>query len=374
LKQTINTYRQCIWLCIFLISLGATASGQNNPEPVSTLVLRIEPLPFTPKEYYIAGVMDERVNRKTVGYLLSASTNPEQPSSTNPVDLQGGSTQAIQDFMLKSLPRNTRLRPVLVRLKQCTITERTAPGNRIDGQIVVSMSFAWKRDEDTVHLVDYIGGGASYSRGRSQVVAVEQALWQSMRSSLRFFDNWMNQQAEGSVKLAKSLTVSFSDYVRNPDRDTVFYATNRPLIWDDFRDRPRVGRFAASVFPSFAYEGSSQVVNGTVHVNIKLKVYVLKNSSWVRDNARDDYGLNHEQKHFEIVKIVAERFKQKLHPDSLTVEDHNSEIHWKYIESFREMNRLQEQYDGETNHGLDRISQERWNQRIDAELKELGVK
>jgi NADPH-dependent 7-cyano-7-deazaguanine reductase QueF len=88
----------------------------------------------------------------------------------------------------------------------------------------------------------------------------------------------------------------------------------------------------------------------------------------------DDYGLNYKQKHFEITKIIAERFYQKLHPDSLTVEDHNSEIHWKYIESFREMNRMQEQYDGETSHGLDRFSQNRWNQRIEAELKGLGVK
>ncbi|QHT72257.1 hypothetical protein GXP67_33720 [Rhodocytophaga rosea] len=357
-----------------IVACCFTVSGQSRQEPVSSIGLRIEPLPITPKEFYIASIIDERVNRRTVGYLLSSSTNPEQPLSTYPVDLQGGSSQAIREFMLKSLPRNTRLRPVYVRLRECLITEKLAPRNRIDGQVVVSMSFAWKRDEDTVHLVDYIGGGASYNRAPNQIIAVEQALWQSMRSSLTFFNNWMNQQSAGSVSLAKSLTVSFTDYVRNPDQDTVFYATNRPLIWEDFRDKPRGSRFAASVFPSFAYEGSSQVVNGIVHVNIKLKVFVLKNSSWVRETAREPYGLNHEQRHFDIVKIVAERFKQKLHPDSLTVEDHNSEIHWKYIESFREMNRLQEQYDGETNHGLDRISQDLWNQRIEAELKELGVK
>ncbi|WP_232064747.1 hypothetical protein [Rhodocytophaga rosea] len=372
--QTTFKYNSFLLTGFLIVACCFTVSGQSRQEPVSSIGLRIEPLPITPKEFYIASIIDERVNRRTVGYLLSSSTNPEQPLSTYPVDLQGGSSQAIREFMLKSLPRNTRLRPVYVRLRECLITEKLAPRNRIDGQVVVSMSFAWKRDEDTVHLVDYIGGGASYNRAPNQIIAVEQALWQSMRSSLTFFNNWMNQQSAGSVSLAKSLTVSFTDYVRNPDQDTVFYATNRPLIWEDFRDKPRGSRFAASVFPSFAYEGSSQVVNGIVHVNIKLKVFVLKNSSWVRETAREPYGLNHEQRHFDIVKIVAERFKQKLHPDSLTVEDHNSEIHWKYIESFREMNRLQEQYDGETNHGLDRISQDLWNQRIEAELKELGVK
>jgi hypothetical protein len=38
------------------------------------------------------------------------------------------------------------------------------------------------------------------------------------------------------------------------------------------------------------------------------------------------------------------------------------------------MNRLQEQYDGETRHGLDREAQERWNRRIDEELRAFGVR
>jgi hypothetical protein len=38
------------------------------------------------------------------------------------------------------------------------------------------------------------------------------------------------------------------------------------------------------------------------------------------------------------------------------------------------MNRLQEQYDGETGHGLNRDLQNRWNGWIDEELRKFGVK
>jgi hypothetical protein len=38
------------------------------------------------------------------------------------------------------------------------------------------------------------------------------------------------------------------------------------------------------------------------------------------------------------------------------------------------MNRLQEQYDNETQHGLDHSVQEKWNQRIDEELRAFLVK
>jgi hypothetical protein len=330
-------------------------------------------MPFTPKEYYIANIIDERKERKVVAYLLNAQTAPGTASPTHPVDLEGGGLAAIRQYMKQSLKRNTTLRPVTMRIKEYLVSESPADKGRIAGKVDVLVSFEWQREGETVHLIDY-KGGAQYNRSVNQFTAVERVLRQSLVSAMRYFDTWMNQEADGNEKLARSIKVTFTDFTRNTENDTVFYSPDRPLIWDDFRDKPRVGRFAASVFPSFAYEGQSKVSKGVIHVNLIMKVYVLKNSSWVRDNARDAYGLNHEQRHFDIVKLVAERFKQKVQPDSLSLEDYNSIIQYQYLESFREMNRLQEQYDGETGHGLNQAVQEKWNQRIDAELRSLMAK
>ena len=111
-----------------------------------------------------------------------------------------------------------------------------------------------------------------------------------------------------------------------------------------------------------------------ITLNLSVKSYVLKKSSWARADAKNAYALNHEQRHFDITKLVAERFKRAIQPDSLTVEDYNSLIQYQFIESFREMNRMQKQYDGETNHSLNQAAQEQWNQKIDAELRSFGVK
>jgi hypothetical protein len=138
---------------------------------------------------------------------------------------------------------------------------------------------------------------------------------------------------------------------------------------------PRRGsHYAAEVFTSFSYEGKSSVKDGVVQLNLQLKGYMLKNSSWARPEARNEYALNHEQRHFDITKLVMERFKQKIQPDSLTVEDYNSIVQYQFLESYREMNRLQEQYDRETNHGINQGLQAIWNNRIDEELQTLGVK
>jgi hypothetical protein len=192
-----------------------------------------------------------------------------------------------------------------------------------------------------------------------------------MVDGIQYLNDWMNDAAPGSELLAKGIKVNFTDYGQNTDPDTVFYNFDRPLGWDDFQGRPRLSRYAASVFPGFSYDGSSEVKEGVIHVNLDVKVYMVKEASWVKANARDAYGLNHEQRHFDLVKLVAERFKQKIKPDLLTLEDYNSIIQYQFIESFREMNRLQEQYDQETRNGLDPMAQQRWNHKIDAELKAL---
>jgi hypothetical protein len=175
--------------------------------------------------------------------------------------------------------------------------------------------------------------------------------------------------------MARGIEVHFTDYTLNADEDTLFYDPARLLSWNDFRaPLTRPSKYAASVFPSFSYEGWSEVINGIVHIRLTTKVFVLRNSSWVKEGARDAYGLEHEQRHFDIVKLVVERFKRKIRSDKLSLKSYNSEIQYEYIESFREMNRLQEQYDGETRHGLDQAAQERWNRRLEHELRPFSPK
>jgi hypothetical protein len=369
--------RGSTFLCgLFLLLCGLVASHRAFGQTAGTappIVLRAEPVPFTPKEFYVAGVTDARADRKAVAYLFMPGAGPNAPAAVRPVDLQGGALPAVREYLRKNLPRNAKLRPVLMRLQEYRVTESAGTGGNVNGEVAVAVSFHLKRRVDTLDLVSY-RGGIRYTRSPNQTATVEQALRQSLNGAVQYLDNWMNRQVDHNEKLARSVRVTFSDYTRNDKADTVFYNPERPLVWDDFRDTPRPGPYAATVFPSFAQEGRTTVENGVIHLDLLLKVYVLKNASWVRPGSRDEYGLNHEQRHFDLVKLVAERFKRKVLADTLTVEDYDGQIGYEYLESYREMNRLQEQYDGETQHGLNREAQDRWNRRIDEELKAFRVK
>jgi hypothetical protein len=261
---------------------------------------------------------------------------------------------------------------VIIRLREFQIKERAGGEGMVAGELALHISFDLQRKGDPVHLVDY-QGGMRYRRSANRQTVVEPTIRRSLGNALEYLHDWMEREAPTNVKLATGVKVMLSDYIQNPDEDTVFYSPERPLRWEDFQAKPRSGKYAASVFPSFAWEGGSEVVDGVINLHLRTKVFVLKNSSWVKPGARNAYGLNHEQRHFDIVKLVVERFKKKISAMDLSPSDFDGIIGYQYIESFREMNNLQDAYDDETGQGIIRSAQEKWNRRIDEELREFGV-
>jgi hypothetical protein len=336
--------------------------------------IRLQPtqLPFTPTGFYINTVTDQRLERSPAIRLVVTTDQSAQA-----VELVGGLTGGIREFVSRSLRNDQKLRPIAMRLVQFKLTE-TASGNRVSGQFAATIGFdlLGKNDdgsEVSTRLTTY-RGGASYTRPVGQTAVVEQTIRQSLAASLRSLNEYMKREIDRNEKLATSLRIMFTDDSRITNDDTVHYNATRPLTWADFRAQPRSGsHYAAEVFTSFAYEGRSTVENGIITAQILAKAYMLKNSSWVRSDAMNAYSLNHEQRHFDIARLILERFKRKLTPETLTLADYNSEIQYQFIESFREMNQLQTRYDNETRHGIDQLSQAQWNAKIDTELRSYDI-
>lgn len=159
-----------------------------------------------------------------------------------------------------------------------------------------------------------------------------------------------------------------------PTSDTIYYDAQRKLQWEDFQAQPSPrGPSAAVSYTSFAYDGNSNLVNDTLRITLRLQVFFIKSASWVRPDARNSYALAHEQLHFDITRLVVERFKQKLRQTALNRDDYDSIIQYQYLQSFREMNRLQYRFDQETHHGLNAAEQIRWRDKVNVGLRNNGV-
>ena len=357
-----------VFTLLFLVSYKPPV---QKPEPIA---LQPQVLPIVPKEFYIAKVADERAEKTAVAWLFPLSNSKQKPA-LQAVDLKGGAQLAVQDFIFQSLPRDKKLRPIVVRVKECKATETIAAPGKIEGKVAVALAFdLMDGTGDNIHLTDY-RLDTKYARPDNQPVnIVEPALRQSFSSALTYFNTWMNSQANDNPKLAREVKVSIKDYHEKPESDTIYYSVNRPLNWNDFQEKAPNSKYAATVFPSLGFDEKSEIKNGVIKIQLSMKIYVPKSACWVKDNDRTDYTLNHEQRHFDIVAIVGKRFEQKIKAMRLPVTNCDGPINFEFYESFKEMNHLQDQYDAETHHGINTAEQERWNKRIDDDLIALGVK
>ena len=339
--------------------------------------LSLDPIPlrmvsqvFSPDEYYISRIIDERKDLNPTAFLV-----PDVESGGNllTVNLEGGTIPALEQYILGAYPSSKKLRSVVIKIKDAKIIEniKDARTGVVEGDIHLDFTFALDRGDELVDLLGF-QGGISYQRGMRQFNLLEPFLRRSVNLAMKYFDDWMEKNGPNNNLLAQGVQLKMRDYTRSSESDTVFYATDRPLTWEDFTGRPAFNNYAASIFASIGYESNSSMENGVVIVDLIFKTYMLKSSSWVR-SANNSYGLNHEQRHFDIAKIIIERLKNTL--QKLDLEPHNYErkLSFHYLEAFREMNRMQEEYDGQTSNGTNASAQVRWNKKIDAELNQLGV-
>lgn len=78
------------------------------------------------------------------------------------------------------------------------------------------------------------------------------------------------------------------------------------------------------------------------------------------------YHLRHEQGHFDITMLGAETFVDELKKATFTVQNYQLLINQIFDRDYDENIALQNEYDRETKHSIDKEKQEEWNKRINA--------
>lgn len=336
------------------------------------ILLGDEQIPFKPNNYHIAGIVDERANKGAVALVIIKS--PQNKLVSQLIDVQGGIEQAMTRFIDRNLSKNKSLRPVTITIKQFNVTETVMPNGNIDGRIQVLLSFGLEKDYGIEQLIDYDGGLRYTRNGNNYITVVEPCIRKVLKNSLVYFNDWVKSNTAVNHKLAKGLKFSFTNYTESAEGDTIYYSPTRPITWNDFQSRYKPLITAnATVMPGFGYEIEQEVVDGIINVNVQLKVYLPKSASWADSYGRDAYALNHEQRHFDITKIIAEQYKQKILAKNLNPDNYEAFILMQYLDSYRDMDKMQKAYDNETNHSRNSMAQQEWNARIDNELKKFSV-
>ncbi|TWJ04389.1 hypothetical protein JN11_00097 [Mucilaginibacter frigoritolerans] len=356
---------------VLLIIAGLWAGLQQALGQTQEIFLKNEHLNIKAEQYYIKKIIDERVNRTMVASLADVGTSLNNKTKSNTADFAGGTQVALQQFVLYNNLNVKSGFPLIIRVKKFNATETTAANGSIQGKVILIMSFdVDKGDDEILHLSDY-NGNAVYTRGIGPAQNMEPALRQVFENGLIYINNWMNQSISTNIKLARAVKVIFTDFSEKEEGDTIYYNPKRPLSWNDFQSRIQSNKFDAEVFPTIGYEERNEVIKGVVVITMAMKVSLPKSANWVKEGSRNSYALNHEQRHFDIAKIAALHFEQRIKAENLPVNNYDGFINEAYLDAYREMNNMQKKYDDETRHGSDELAQGQWNTFIDKELKKM---
>lgn len=167
-----------------------------------------------------------------------------------------------------------------------------------------------------------------------------------------------------------STNVYWTEQTAMPTSDVIYYNPARPLSWKDFRGNPDAASKASAVTASgFGYKADYRNTGSKTNINISVYCYFNRNNSWVKPGRTTDYILNHEQQHFDISFIAASIFVEKLKAATITRSNYSVVLPNLYKECCTIMNKLQDEYDGQTKNGQIREEQERWNAYLKGKIK-----
>ena len=129
------------------------------------------------------------------------------------------------------------------------------------------------------------------------------------------------------------------------------------LSWNDFQAKPdrdswRIAAITSSVI-QYRYYCEDGLLNHTV------KSIFLKDESWVKDKARTENYLAHEQLHFDITEVFARNLRKEL--SKRTFKCNQAKDFEKAIDKvLKEWKATQIKYDRETEYSLDKSAQKEW--------------
>lgn len=161
--------------------------------------------------------------------------------------------------------------------------------------------------------------------------------------------------------------INYSIPNNNNNGHLIYYRHSQLLAITDFEKIPEEGTNVIAITNSgFAFKAScKKQTDKPTLLNITVTCTFDKTQSWMKPAGQNKYTLNHEQRHFDISFISCALFINKLKATTFSATNYAEDIQATYTSSIIEMSKLQQQYDAETNNGIDQTQQLVWNKKID---------
>ena len=150
--------------------------------------------------------------------------------------------------------------------------------------------------------------------------------------------------------------------------DILYWDEDYRLTWDDFEGTPRYDYEHISALTSSGIIYYKGCKDGKIIY--KVQSYFEKNESWVKAEALTDHHLRHEQLHFDITELYARKLRKRLSEKNFQCgqEAEFEDFVGKFLDNWHMM---QQAYDANSRHSMDREVQKNWYYKVAMELSLL---
>ncbi len=143
------------------------------------------------------------------------------------------------------------------------------------------------------------------------------------------------------------------------NEELIPWSANRKLTWADYKAKPDPHSDAAA--STTTYLGIEYNIRNN-NFGFKITCSFSKNRSWGLH--QNDHILGHEQGHFDIAEVFARKLNQQMSQYGFNKNTYQKDLQKIYQDILKEKEALQDQYDAETNHSINKEKQAAWLKKI----------
>ncbi len=166
-----------------------------------------------------------------------------------------------------------------------------------------------------------------------------------------------------------------SCFSQKDDLEYNCYNNRRKLTWNDFlvnTSPQKNSLIAASVSTGLDFTWDYNINNAQQNFSYSVCAKFYPKASWVIKYKKDSILLAHQQLHFDITELYARKLRKAVSNYKLGRNIRkNLGIIYKNIEASRQ--KMQKEYDIETEHSKNKKQQHIWNKKIDSLLTQYQL-
>lgn len=161
------------------------------------------------------------------------------------------------------------------------------------------------------------------------------------------------------------LSLSLSSFSQDMEEELISWKPDQKLTWADYKGSVKPDSDAAA--STATYLGIEYNFNSK-GFGYKITCSFSKTKSWGLH--KTDYILAHEQGHFDIAEIFARKLNMKMGEYKFNKNNFKNDLRKIYESITSEKEEMQNNYDLETNHSINKNKQREWLKKIDQLLND----